>query len=235
MNFFLSDLHSDLRGTRLTHRGATHRAEDVPRGTHKAYPRMEQIKLPVPEKLHATLQEALQKRISYFGGSDTTMLSLETCGALFSLALGKRNGSHHRNYPSGGALYPVETYLISAALEGSAPAVFHYNPSGHSLEKLWDLPRGFDMKELARHPKEQLFSSLIVFTAVWDRSSAKYGDLAYQHSLLEAGHMSQNILLIAAALGLRTRPMAGFEDDLIVSLLDLDPVKEQTVHTIVMC
>jgi hypothetical protein len=57
--------------------------------------------------------------------------------------------------------------LISSALGGSAPAVFHYNPTEHALEKLWDLPATVEMKDLARHPEDLLFSSLIVFTAVW--------------------------------------------------------------------
>jgi SagB-type dehydrogenase family enzyme len=235
MDFFLSDLHNDLRGTRLTRRGATHRPEDVPRGTHKTYPRMEKITLPAPKKLPATLQAALEKRMSYFGGTDRSKLSLETCGALFGLALGKHTSSTHRNYPSGGALYPIETYLISSALEGSAPAVFHYNPTEHALEKLWDVPASIELKDLARHPNDLFFSSLIVFTVVWRRSSAKYGDLSYQHSLLEAGHMSENVLLVAGALGLKTRPMAGFDDDALISLLDINAEEERPVHTITMC
>ena len=44
---------------------------------------------------------------------------------------------------------------------------------------------------------------------------------SYTLSLLEAGHMSQNILLSATALGLHTRPMADFKDDLVVRLLYL--------------
>jgi SagB-type dehydrogenase family enzyme len=232
---FLSDLHKELRQARLTRRGATKRPEDVPRGSHKAYPRMEKIALPAPKKLPATLQEALEKRTSYMGGTDRSKLSLEDCGTLLGLALGKRNPSTHRNYPSGGALYPIETYLISSAIEGSASAVFHYNPTEHALEKLWDLPTTIDMKDLARYPKDLFFSSLIVFTAVWERSSAKYGDLSYQHSLLEAGHMSQNVLLVGNALNVQTRPMAGFDDDLLVSLLDLDPQEELPVHSITMC
>ena len=91
------------------------------------------------------------------------------------------------------------------------------------------------IKELARHPEDLLFSSLLIFTAVWKRSSAKYGDFTYTLALLEAGHMSENVILTAGALDLRTRPMAGFDDDRILSLLDLDPEEEQPVHTITMC
>ena len=78
------------------------------------------------------------------------------------------------------------------------------------------------------------FSTLIVLTGVWGRSSAKYGDFAYLLALLEAGHMSQNILLVATALNLQTRPMMGFDDDIIPQLLDLDPEEEQPVLSIML-
>jgi SagB-type dehydrogenase family enzyme len=231
---FLSHVHKDLRGTRLTRRGATRAPDDVPTGLHKSYPRMERIVLPAPKRMSTTLVDALDGRRSYRGGTDTSKLSIENCGTLFGLALGNKSGSSRRNYPSAGALYPIETYLITSALENSAPSIFHYNPTEHSLEKLWDLPQDVALKDLAKRPDDLLFSSLIVFTAVWERSSAKYGDLAYQHALLEAGHMSENMLLTATALELSARPMAGFDDDLLVPLLDLNAEQEQPVHSIVL-
>jgi SagB-type dehydrogenase family enzyme len=129
-------------------------------------------------------------------------------------------------------LYPIETYLITGALEGHGASVFHYEPTVHALERLLELPHDFDMKTLAKRPDSLRVSSLIVFTSVWARSSAKYGDLTYAHALLEAGHMSENILLVSTALGLRTRPMAGFDDALVTNILDLDEDCEQAVHSI---
>ena len=235
MSTFLSHLHTALRRTLHTRKGATHRPEDVPTGTHKSYGRMRKVVLPKPTALDVTLAHALQKRKSAEGGDDTKPLTLQECGTLLGLALEKRPDSMRRNYPSGGALYPIETYLISTALESESPGVFHYNPTDHSLERLWNLPEDFLMKDIAKSPESLKLSSLIVFTSVWDRSSAKYGDLAYQHALLEAGHMSENILLVATALGLNARPYAGFNDERIAELLDLDEDLEQTVHTITLC
>ncbi|RJQ33586.1 SagB/ThcOx family dehydrogenase [Candidatus Parcubacteria bacterium] len=229
---FLSHLHTDLRQARRVRRGATHAPEDVPQGLHKSYPRMELTELPPPAAIQATLSHILNSRISYRDGGDQSRSnSLDTWGTLLGLALKKRDGSHKRNYPSGGALYPIETYIIGT-IANFAPSVFHYNPGKHALEKLWELPADFNIKDLAPSPQDLLFSSIIVFTAVWERSSAKYGDFAYTLALLEAGHMSENILLAATALKLKSRPMAGFDDDALVSLLDLDPPYEQPVHTI---
>ena len=71
-----------------------------------------------------------------------------------------------------------------------------------------------------------------ITVGVFERSSAKYGNLAYIHSLLEAGHMAQNVLLISQALGLRSRPIAGFDDDAVLKLLDIETSTERPVYAI---
>lgn len=235
MTPFLSELHAELRRALFTKRGATHHPKDVPRGTHKEYVRMERVILPNQGHLDTTLADALGNRNSAGGGNAETPVLLQELGSLFGLSLRKRPHAANRNYPSGGALYPVETYLISTAIESQSPAVFHYNPTLHVLERLCSLPSHFSMKEVAKRPETLPLSSLIVFTSVWHRSAAKYGDLAYLHALIEAGHMSENILLVGGALGLNMRPYAGFNDSLISELLDLDEAIEQPVHTITLC
>ncbi|MDR3570911.1 MAG: SagB/ThcOx family dehydrogenase [Candidatus Pacebacteria bacterium] len=197
---------------------------------------MERVLLPEPVSIAQNLQDVLIHRHSAVSGNPEEPITLVELSALLGHSLRKRpKNTTSRNYPSGGALYPVETYLISTAIETQLPSVFHYNPSEHSLERLWPLPEAFDMKSIAKHPESLPLSTLIVFTSVWRRSAAKYGDLAYQHALLEAGHMSENILLVATALEINARPYAGFEDNLIAELLDLDETEEQSVHTVTIC
>lgn len=234
MTTFLSHIHAELRRARLTRRGATHAADDVPRGTHKVYGRMEQIPLPEPAPVTMTLASALAHRHSTFTQSAPIPLSLDDIGSLFGLALRKHATNDKRNYPSGGELYPIETYLVASEIEGQSSGAFHYNPTVHALERLWDLPQNFALKDLAKNPDWLMPSALILFTSVWKRSSAKYGELAYQHALLEAGHMSENILLAGEALHLEVRPYAGFDDAHVAQILDLDEENEQTVHSVVV-
>lgn len=231
MNRFLSHLHKHLRLARLTRQGATRRPEDVPEGMHKSYDRMPQIHLPEPALSGVTLEAAMLGRHSASDGDPITPLSLQDIGTLLGLALGKHSGTLNRNYPSGGRLYPIETYLISSGIANESAAAYHYNPSKHVLERLWSLPDEFDIKTLAKNPEWLKFTILLVFTSVWERSSAKYGDLSYLHAILEAGHMGQNVALLANAQGLESRPYAGFNDILVTQILDLDEESEQAVHT----
>lgn len=232
MSLFLSHIHAEIRRSRITRRGSTLAPKDVPQGQHKAYPRMPAIELPEPSPTGMSLDAALTARRSKRSASAGDQLTASDWGTLLGHTLRTQTQSMNRNYPSGGRLFPIETYLMSSGIEQFGPSVFHYNPTLHILERLWQLPHGFDIKQLAKKPDDLQFSSLIVFTSVWDRSGAKYGDLSYSHAMLEAGHMSENVLLVATALGLHTCPMAGFNDGLLIELLDLNEELEQPVHTI---
>lgn len=53
--------------------------------------------------------------------------------------------------------------------------------------------------------------------------------------MLEAGHMAENVLLVATALGMSTRPIAGYDDAALAKLLDLDERIEQSVYSIALC
>lgn len=218
----------------MTRRGAGAKPESVPRGIHKEYPRMERIALPEPAKLSVSLDEALRARISCGACATERFLTAHELGTLLGNALGM-NDEMRRRYPSGGALYPVETYLIGNVLDTHPRGVFHYHPKAHALEYLWETPASFAMSEIIRSPHVALTPLLIVFTSVWKRSSEKYGDLAYSHALIEAGHMAENVLLTATALSMGTRPIAGYEDGVISSLLDLDDREEQPIYSILLC
>lgn len=205
--------------------------KDIPQGTHKEYPRMPRVALPDLAPLATTLTEALMARKSTRRHGGDVPLALADCGALFG-SLRKHPGSLRRSYPSGGALYPIESYLVATSLADAKPGVYHYHPTAHALERLWELPTGFEIAHLVPHPEWLASSALIVFTSVWNRSSAKYGDLAYLNALLEVGHMAQNTLLVAEALRLQSLPLATFKDQLTTDLLDLVDEFEQPVYMV---
>ena len=195
---------------------------------------MPRVTLPDPTSTSASLESVLQDRSSFDRSASDRAFSKDEMGTLLGLALGARKKKWSRNYPSAGALFPIETYVIGNVLEDADSEVFHYHPTAHALEHLWPLPGNFDMARMIRSSVTPLSSTLIIFTSVWERSAKKYGDFAYSHALLEAGHMAQNILLVATAIGAQCRPVAGCEDSYVAELLDLDPEAEQFVYGILL-
>ncbi len=199
----------------------------------KAYVRMPKIELPKPP-LGTKLTDALEARASGRDINTKKSISIDELGALFGYALGARNEGS-RNYPSGGALFPIETYVIVRRVDGIESGAFHYNPLTHTLEHLWSLSGDAELhKSESAGAWANDAAVTIVMTVLWYRNFYKYRDFGYTLALQETGHMGQNILLCAAALDIVACPLSGFEDDVAAKLLDLDDAIEQPAYVIAL-
>ena len=77
---------------------------------------------------------------------------------------------HFRVAPSGGALYPIECYVVSLNVDGLSPGIYHYAPALHALERLADDP-AYDAIEAAAFPGLVTNpAALFLFSAVFERS-----------------------------------------------------------------
>ncbi len=121
-----------------------------------------------------------------------------------------------RAVPSAGALYPIELYVVTAG------GVDHYLPKEHALERLvdGDLRRPLQRAVLDQEPVGEA-AACVVITAVVERTARKYGDRALRYCFIESGHVAQNILLKATALGLVGVPIGAFEDGKVAEALKL--------------
>lgn len=233
MTHFIRDLHSEIRAQRFANPGAII-GSATPVAQHKEYLRMILIDLPSTPEITVPLNQVLKKRRSYNGGSSSP-LSINHLSSLLHSSLGIEeinDGYKRRRYPSGGALYPIETYFIGT-INDHTTAAHHYNPTKHQLEKLWDIDSESKLSDLTCN-QDIVWGGLIIFTAVWNRGYVKYGNSTYLLSHLEAGHMAQNIQLCATALGINSRPLFGFSDEHIVDILDLDIEIEQPLYAIAL-
>ena len=199
---------------------------------HKRYPRMRQIPLAHRKSSGVDLAEALARRASSHTFDNTRAPSAETFGEMLDLAARAR-ADGTRPYPSGGALYPIETYLVVRCAEGLKSGAYHYRPDVHALEYLWPLLHAAGEREATRETSVvESAPVLIVLTSVWRRNTPKYHEFGFELALIEAGHIGQNIVLASAALGLAACPLGGFADAALSTQFDLDPQVEQPVYAI---
>ena len=70
----------------------------------------------------------------------------------------------------------------------------------------------------------------IVLTAIYDRSTGRYGQRGHRCTFMEAGHISQNIYLEATSLGLGTVSIGAFYDRQVDTLMGVDGKKETTIY-----
>lgn len=199
----------------------------------KVYAKAERVALPAPAPPKADLWEALARRRSVraFGGPRLTLPELATLLWAGAGVTAVQAGYALRTAPSAGALYPVETYVVAHRVEGLEPGAYHYAVLERALERL----RAADLRAAAAAAAldQDIAGSadvLFVWSAVWRRSTWKYGQRAYRYVPLDAGHIAQNVALAAVALGLGSCQIAAFYDDEADTLVGLDGKDESVVY-----
>jgi SagB-type dehydrogenase family enzyme len=138
-----------------------------------------------------------------------------------------------RAAPSAGALYPLELYVAVVCVADLAVGLYHHDPLDGVLEELAVGDQRDSLAALSSYP--EIVSScagLVVVTAVFWRTRFKYGLRGYRFALLEAGHLVQNMLLAAAALGLAAVPLGGFYDRRTERYLGVDGVHEAPLYLV---
>jgi SagB-type dehydrogenase family enzyme len=192
----------------------------------------EVIKLPEPQyDSEVSLEQSLLNRRSirdYTG----QQLTLEEVSQLLWAAQGLTDPAGFRTAPSAGALYPLELYIVAGDVEDLTAGVYRYQPEGHQLVKTLD---GDKRAELAQAALEQEWVKEgavdFVFTAVYERTTGKYGERGIRYVHMEVGHAAQNLCLQATALGLGAVTIGAFYDDRVSQLLNL-PADEEPLYVI---
>lgn len=149
-------------------------------------------------------------------------LSLNEVSQMLWAAQGINSERGFRTAPSAGATYPLELFVMVNNVEGLRKGIYHYQVGEHQL-KLTD-PREIE-KELAQAALSQSMISeagiVIIFAAVYERTTARYGERGIRYIYNEVGHVGQNIHLQAAALNLGTVAIGAYRDDEAEALLNL--------------
>ena len=165
------------------------------------------MKLPNPDtKGKVPLETALKLRRSIRSFKKDDLTDQELAQLLWA-AQGLTDKQGFRTAPLAGAVYPLEIYVIKEA------GVFHYLPETHSLT--------LEVKEdrrpaLAAAASGQNFiieaPVSLVIAALFKKIEGSYRERARQYTYQESGHVAQNILLQATALGLGGVPVGAFNE-----------------------
>jgi SagB-type dehydrogenase family enzyme len=134
-----------------------------------------------------------------------------------------------------GALYHIELYLVTVAVEGLAAGVYHYGVHDNSLRLLreGDLRRSL-VDATAANPAASSAESLIVYTTTYWRNAWKYASRAYRHAFWDAGTVIAHTLAIASARNLAPSVLTGFVDDDVNRLIGATPGHEAAVAIVTL-
>lgn len=189
-----------------------------------------------------SFEDVLMRRrsIRTFSGRSLAIESLAKILFLSAGVTGKQvdpDGSvwHLRAAPSGGGLYPIDVYVVSLRVEGLPEGLYFYAPLAHRLQQVSAENFSSQLAEITNLPQSVGQACVvIILCARFLRSKFKYGERAYRFVLLEAGHIAQNILLVAQAEGLGGVAIGGFVDDSLNRMLQVDGVRDAAIYMILL-
>ena len=123
--------------------------------------------------------------------------------------------------PSSGNLHPTEGYFLCGSVAGLSeqPALYHYAPKEHALEKR-HVVSSDAWKSLRTSLGEGAF--LVGLSSILWREAWKYGERAFRYCQHDVGHALASLRFAAAMLGWRLTIIDSLGDNDIAHLLGLD-------------
>jgi len=192
-----------------------------------------QIPLPPIEEIDhpaMTLVDSILQRRSLRQYSDQALtldelsLLLFTSQGIQEVREGRRNKATFRTVPSAGARHAFETYLLINRVEGIDPGLYRYSALHHSLVQVnveANIAREVTAGNLGQ---KQVLNSTVTFVwaAVVERMTWRYVERGYRYLHLDAGHVCQNVSLVAEAIGCGVCAIAAYDDEKLNEVLGLD-------------
>ncbi|MBW8881877.1 MAG: SagB/ThcOx family dehydrogenase [Asticcacaulis sp.] len=124
---------------------------------------------------------------------------------------------------------------LAARANGAKPAgegtAEIYDARRHALIAADGAPAEFASVEPAQAPP---VPCAIVVTGVFARALRKYGGRGYRFAVLEAGQISQNLMLAATAVGLPSLAYGSFYDAELERMLGVDGVSEAVLAVVLI-
>lgn len=197
----------------------------------KEYPDCERIELPTDLlPIEFPLGEVIAKRASRRDFSKGP-ISLRELSSILTYSYGVRGralaynvkGFPSRFLPTTGGLQPMEIYFAANAVTGLEQGLYHYNPNHGCIEVL---ERGNFRRKIVQSTLYQdwVDAASVVFFLVCDMNKLywKYGRRGYRFVHADLGILGQTMHLVTTALRLRSCLVAGYMDDAIDDMLNID-------------
>lgn len=189
---------------------------------------MEKVNLPPPQiKGRISVEEALKVRRSV-REYKSIPLTLKELSQILWAANGKTAEWGGRTAPSAGATYPLEIYVVVGNVENLEPGLYHYDVDTHTITLI---KKGDLRKELSSAALNQISVKIapvvIIISAIFERTTSRYGERGKRYVFMEVGHCGQNIHLQAESLNLGTVMIGAFDDQRVKKVLG---IKEEVLY-----
>lgn len=189
---------------------------------HEPMESIKKIKLPEPKyDSNTSVERALLERRSVRVYKDESLTLTEVSQLLWA-AQGITDPRGFRTAPSAGALYPLEFYVVAGNVNGLPKGIYKYKPHKHEMVMVVEGDKRTELCNAALHQScVKDAAAIIVFSAVYERTTGKYGERGKRYVHIEVGHSAQNIYLQAVRLNLGTVVIGAFDDEKVKKIMNI--------------
>lgn len=191
-----------------------------------------EISLPQPKKTGGiAVEQAIMQRRSKreFTSEAVSMAALSQM--LWSAQGITDPATGHRAAPSAREGYPLTVFVVVRNVAGLEPGLYEYLPKTHALGDLKLKMAGDQLNSSGVQPGAQKSPVVFLITADYGKAQKVMGASAKSSSLIEVGHVAENMYLQAESLKMGMVTMAGFDPAKVGAALSLDPA-ESVVYVI---
>jgi SagB-type dehydrogenase family enzyme len=153
-----------------------------------------------------------------------------------TLALGESEHLDLRTSISGGALYPIDLFLLVQAAEKLPAGAYRYLPKHHALKPVASPGPPPEVSRLAQFGEIQAEKAGFLLGYVYNlfENSRKYGEAGLGFAFIEAGAIAAHIHLICTAMGLKSCDVGSFSKDRFERLFHADGISRHMIHLTVV-
>ena len=137
--------------------------------------------------------------------------------------------------PSGGGRNPYEGYVCARNVEGLTPGTYHYSAIEGTFGVVRDAPPPAFTAMLAGQQWADSAAAVVFLVANFERPMWKYHHAAaYRVTILEAGHIAQNMMLVATKHGMAANPTCALSQDVVEETLGVGALTQSVVYALVL-
>jgi SagB-type dehydrogenase family enzyme len=188
-------------------------------------PKIESFELPQMSLVESILQRRSLRRYTDEALTlEELSLLLFTSQGIQELREGRKNKITFRTVPSAGARHAFETFLLINRVEGVPAGLYRYSALNHSLV---EVNLDADIAERVtegNYGQKQVLNSAVTFlwVAIVERMTWRYVERGYRYLHLDAGHVCQNVSLVAEAINCGVCAIAAYDDAKLNEVLGVD-------------
>ncbi|NET33825.1 MAG: SagB/ThcOx family dehydrogenase [Cyanothece sp. SIO1E1] len=138
-----------------------------------------------------------------------------------------------RNAPSAGGLYPIELFFFAREVEQIPDGLYYFDSPRNEIV-LFDESVNYKAVADCYVSDDPILNKNLIFffCPIFNKSIFKYHNRGFRFVFMEAGHIAQNLLLVATGLERQALPVCGYFEYKVDQLLRLDGHDFSCVYTV---